>query len=528
MSIQKDEIFIFDFGCHQSGSMVRFLRELGISCELFPAEKAVEVLSSRIPGGVIFSGGSESVEDVDSIPIDRKIIDICETNNVPILALAYAMYAICYTLGGKVNRIRMHQSEYKRERLFIESGLDSALEGEITEFIAYGCHLDTIDTLPPGFKISIKDTHGTPGGIINIKNNIRGFCFHPQEVEQGKADTVMKKFCLEVCRCEKTWNMIKYHERVQKEVQEQCGDNMFVVAGLSGGVDSTVCAAIVHGVIKERFHGIMINTGLMRYKETQRCYERLKADIPGIQLTIRDSSEVFFNELKGVFDPEQKRKIIGRVYIEEFERVMKELGYNHSNCLLLQGTIYPDILESELNRRSKEPVKSHHNVGGLPANLKFELIEPVRLLFKEEVRELGRHLGLSEKTFNRHPFPGPGLGVRVLGELTPERVEIARQADRYMFEVLEERGLVDKISQCACVLLPNTHSTGLKNSARVYGMVIVVRIITTVDFVTAKFAKHIDMDCLGAISRKITDNIPEINRVCYDITDKPPATIEWE
>eukprot|EP00397_Hematodinium_sp_SG-2012_P042649 GEMP01047221.1.p1 GENE.GEMP01047221.1~~GEMP01047221.1.p1 ORF type:complete len:323 (+),score=28.00 GEMP01047221.1:660-1628(+) len=322
--------------------------------------------------------------------------------------------------------------------------------------------------------------------------------------------------------------MENYHEDTKRAVIQQCGSDKYVVAGLSGGVDSTVCAAIVHEAIGERFHGIMINTGLMRYQETQRCYDRLKSEIPGIKLTIRDSSAVFFKELKGVVDPEKKRKVIGRVYIEEFERAMTELGYNHGNCLLLQGTIYPDILESELNRRSKQPVKSHHNVGGLPENLKFELIEPVRLLFKQEVRDLGKLLGLSEATFNRHPFPGPGLGARVLGELTPEHVEIARQADRYMFEELEARGLVDKVSQCACVLLPNTRSTGLRNSARVYGMVVVVRIIMTVDFVTASFARHIDMDCLAAISQKITQNIPEVNRVCYDITDKPPATIEWE
>ncbi|EDO07265.1 GMP synthase (glutamine-hydrolyzing) C-terminal domain containing protein [Babesia bovis T2Bo] len=528
MTTDKNIIFIFDFGSHQSGSMVRFLRGLGITCELFPVEKAVETLSGRVPAAVILSGGSESVKDADSIKIDKKILEICASKHVPVLALAYAMYALCETLGGKVTKLGPQESEYRKENVHVEAGSDSILEGVPSSFVAHGCHLDKIDSIPTGFKVSMKDAHGNVAGIVNSQSNVRAFCFHPQEVEEGKADMIMKKFCFELSRCEKTWDMRSYHEQTKKDVIKQCGSKKFVVAGLSGGVDSTVCAAIVHEAIKERFHGIMINTGLMRYQETQKCYDRLKAEIPGIQLTIRDSSAVFFKELKGVHDPENKRKVIGRVYIEEFEKAMKELGYNHDNCLLLQGTIYPDILESDLNRRSKLPVKSHHNVGGLPENLKFELIEPVRLLFKEEVRDLGRLLGLSETTFKRHPFPGPGLGARVLGELTPERVEIARQADRYMFEELEARGLVDKVSQCACVLLPNTRSTGLRNSARVYGMVVVVRIIMTVDFVTAKFARHIDMECLAAISRKITENIPEVNRVCYDITDKPPATIEWE
>ncbi|GIX62983.1 GMP synthase [Babesia caballi] len=526
METKKNVVFIFDFGCHQSGSMVRLLRGLGVTCELFPIEKAVETLNACVPGGVILSGGSESVSDAQSLKLDAKILEICASHKVPVLALAHAMYALCAALGGKVKPLGKQESEYRKERVHIQANVDSIITGD--EFVAHGCHLDKIDDVPLGYTISMRDAEGSVAGIVNAQTGVRGFCFHPQEVEGGKADHIMQKFCFEVCRCEKTWDMRSYLEQAKKDAVKQCGSDKFVVAGLSGGVDSTVCAAIVHEAIGKRFHGIMINTGLMRYQETQKCFDRLKAEIPGIQLTVRESASVFFKELKGVVDPEQKRKVIGRVYIEEFERAMEELGFNHNNCLLLQGTIYPDILESDLNRRSKLPVKSHHNVGGLPENLKFELIEPVRLLFKQEVRELGKILGLSEASFKRHPFPGPGLGARVLGELIPEHVEIARQADRYMFEELEARGLVDKVSQCACVLLPNTRSTGLRNSARVYGMVVVVRIIMTVDFVTAQFARHIDMECLAAISRKITENIPQVNRVCYDITDKPPATIEWE
>ncbi|CDR94354.1 GMP synthase, putative [Babesia bigemina] len=527
MELQKDFIFIFDLGCHQSGSMVRFLRGLGITCELFPIEKAIETLSARLPGGVILSGGSESVSDPESLKVDAQIIELCVAKKVPVIALAHAMYAMCVALGGNVRHLGPQETEYKREKVTVDASVDSILAGS-NGFVAHGCHLDEIEAVPSGFSVSMKDGEGQIAGLFNPATGVRGFCFHPQDVEGNEASHIMEKFCYDVCRCAKTWDMERYHEQTKKDVIKQCGGDKFVVAGLSGGVDSTVCAAIVHEAIRERFHGIMINTGLMRYQETQKCYDRLKAEIPGIQLTIRDSSSVFFRELKGVVDPEQKRKVIGRVYIEEFERAMNELGFNHNNCLLLQGTIYPDILESELNRRSKLPVKSHHNVGGLPENLKFELIEPVRLLFKQEVRDLGKLLGLSEATFKRHPFPGPGLGARVLGELVPEHVEIARQADRYMFEELEARGLVDKVSQCACVLLPNTRCTGLRNSARVYGMVVVVRIIMTVDFVTAQFARHIDMECLAAISRRITDNIPQVSRVCYDITDKPPATIEWE
>ncbi|KAK1443555.1 glycyl-tRNA synthetase/DNA polymerase subunit gamma-2 [Babesia gibsoni] len=528
MESKKDLIFIFDFGCHQSGSMVRFLRSLGVTCELFPVEKAMETLSTRLPGGVIFSGGSESVTDAEALKLDPKVVEHCTANKVPVLALSHAMYALVAALGGKVKGLGPQETEYKEENVTFVAAADPLFDGTVGGFVAHGCHLDMVEELPGGFQVTMKADDATVAGVFNPDLNLRGFCFHPQDVEDQKVEAFMKKFCFEVCGCKKTWSMEQYRVDVKKEVLEQCGSDKFVVAGLSGGVDSTVCAAIVHEAIGERFHGIMINTGLMRYKETQRCFDRLKAEVPGIKLIVRESADVFFKELKGVVDPEQKRKVIGRVYIEEFERAMCELGFNHDNCLLLQGTIYPDILESELNRRSKQPVKSHHNVGGLPENLKFELIEPVRLLFKQEVRDLGKLLGLSEASFKRHPFPGPGLGARVLGELVPEHVEIARQADRYMFEELEARGLVDKVSQCGCVLLPNTRSTGLRNSARVYGMVVVVRIIMTVDFVTATFARHIDMDCLAAISQKITQNIPQVNRVCYDITDKPPATIEWE
>ncbi|KAK2196789.1 bifunctional GMP synthetase ATP pyrophosphatase domain/Class I glutamine amidotransferase-like/Rossmann-like alpha-beta-alpha sandwich fold/GMP synthase [Babesia duncani] len=517
---------ILNFGSCFSGVLVRVLRDVGINCVLESAEKALDALNTNSTVKVaILCGGLDSVYDETSLTVPEEFIKACEEKNVKILAISHAFYALCKTLGARL--MNGKGNDYIIDTVTVQRPM--VLFNNVGKhFKAKINPINGVEVLPAGFESLATFGNGHYAAIGDEKRGIFGVAFHPESDDTENGLVILKNFCLEQGACPIEWSMEQYLKDELARCIAQCGDTKVVVAGLSGGVDSTVCAAIVHKAIGNRFHGVMINTGLMRLDETKKCAERLKKEIPGIQLHIRESADVFFGELKGILDPEQKRKIIGKVYIDEFERAIKDLGFDKSNCLLLQGTIYPDILESELNRRNQMPIKSHHNVGGLPKDLALELIEPVRLLFKEEVRKLGRLLGLSQESCERQPFPGPGLGVRVIGELNPRNLDLVRRADAVMNQILDARGYRSKISQSGCILLADVHNTGIRNSGRTYGHAVIIRIIITTDFVTAQWARIIDTDCLAEISKTITDTVPEITRVCYDITDKPPACIEWE
>lgn len=522
MAAPDSFVLLLDFGCTFSGALIRLVRELGVRCEL-QAIESFKGLPEPAPAGVLLCGGTESVFDADVVHLDMSLFDACKAKGVPVLGISYGMMVACKAFGGKV--VKGRETEYKVVD-FTLGAADVLFEGLPQVFKVHANTNDELHALPAGFK-ALGTAAGLEGVVaaVHPDHKLWVVYFHPESSDSEHGHALLSNFLYKVCKCDKSWTMELYYESEMKKIKEQCGSDKVVVAGLSGGVDSTVCAAMVHSVIGNRFHGIMVNTGLMRFNETNCCFKRLTNEIPGLQVTIRDSSAVFFRELAGVTDPEQKRKIIGRVYIEEFDAAIKELGFSPANCLLLQGTIYPDILESELNRRNKLPVKSHHNVGGLPDKLDYELIEPVRYLFKEEVRALGRLLKLSDYTCTRPPFPGPGLGVRVIGELTPERVEVVRQADKITRDEIEKAGV--KVSQALCVFLPTIRSTGIVHGKRVHGHTVVLRIINTVDFVTAKWAK-LDHDLLERISTRITSEVAGVNRVCLDITNKGPATIEWE
>lgn len=513
-------VLVLDFGCTFSSTLVRAVRELGVRCELESLEKFKGLDKKNLPSGVFLVGGNESVFDEDVLSVEKSLLDTLKGHKVPVLSLSFGMMSVAKSFGAKLRKT--DNKDYVVTKCSLKSSeLFDSVPNSLTVFLNT---LDSVESVPSGFEV-IANHSDAPVGLYNSDYNLFCLYFHPESVDTEKGNTILHNFLYKVCKCDKTWNLPEYLERELERIKEQCGSDKNVVAALSGGVDSTVSAKMVQSVIGDRFHGVMVDTGLMRHNEIAECEKRVRKEVPGIKLTVRHSQNVFFKELSGVTDPEMKRKIIGRVYIEEFERAIKELGFNEKNCLLLQGTIYPDIIESELNRRSKLPVKSHHNVGGLPERMKFELIEPVRYLFKEEVRELGRLLKMSEETFNRQPFPGPGLGVRVLGALTPENVQKVRMADKIVREEVDKAKA--DVSQYFCVYLPDLKSTGLVRGQRVYGTTVVVRCVKTKDFVTAKWV-YFDYEVLDRISHRITSEVPGVNRVVLDITNKEPATIEWE
>ncbi|UKJ88243.2 GMP synthase [Theileria orientalis] len=511
---------LLDFGCTFSSTLLRAVRELGVRCEMESLEKFKGLDPKNLPVGVLLCGGNESVFDDDVLTVDKHLLDSFHKHGVPVLCLSFGMMSVAKSLGAKLRKT--NENEYVVTKCSLHN--NTLFDGVPNSLKVYLNTLDSLESLPAGFEVIAKHSDSTVG-LYNSEYNMYMLYFHPEATDTEKGEKILHNFLYKVCRANKSWTMKNYLEEELKKIKKQCGDDKFVVAGLSGGVDSTVCAKMVQSVIGDRFHGIMIDTGLMRYNEIADCSKRVKKEVPGIKLTVKNSEKVFLAELKGVEDPEEKRKIIGRVYIEEFDKAIKELGFNEKNCLLLQGTIYPDIIESELNRRTKKPVKSHHNVGGLPSDLSYELIEPVRYLFKEEVRELGRLLKLSEETFSRQPFPGPGLGIRVIASLTAENLHVVRMADKIVRE--EAAKSKEKVSQALCVYLPTVRSTGLVKGQRVLGGTIVVRCITTPDFCTAKWT-HLEHDILEKMSFRITTEVEGINRVCFDITNKEPATIEWQ
>ncbi|BAM39353.1 GMP synthase [Theileria orientalis strain Shintoku] len=510
---------LLDFGCTFSSTLLRAVRELGVRCELESLEKFKGLDPKNLPVGVLLCGGNESVFDDDVLTVDKNLLESFHKHGVPVLCLSFGMMSVAKSLGAKLRKT--NENEYVVTKCSLHE--NALFDGVPNSLKVYLNTLDSLESLPSGFEVIAKHSDSTVG-LYNSEYNMYMLYFHPEATDTEKGEKILHNFLYKVCRANKSWTMKNYLEEELKKIKKQCGEDKFVVAGLSGGVDSTVCAKMVHSVIGDRFHGIMIDTGLMRYNEIADCSKRVKKEVPGIKLTVRNSEKVFLAELKGVEDPEEKRKIIGRVYIEEFDKAIKDLGFNEKNCLLLQGTIYPDIIESELNRRTKKPVKSHHNVGGLPEKLQYELIEPVRYLFKQEVRELGRLLNLSEDTFSREPFPGPGLGIRVMASLTAENLHVVRMADKIVRE--EAAKSKEKVSQALCVYLPTVRSTGLVKGQRVLGGTIVIRCVTTPDFCTAKWT-HLEHDILEKMSFRITTEVEGINRVCYDITDKEPSTIEW-
>ena len=523
MDPHSQKILILDFGSQYTQLIARRVREAGVYCEIHPYDTPAEEIRKFAPRGVILSGGPESVTLAETPRAPREIFEL----RVPILGICYGQQTMAAQLGGVVEAGEKREFGYARVRLHGHSKLFKGVRDETgddgAEYLhVWMSHGDRVTRLPPGFKV-IAETAAAPfAGIADEARGFYGLQFHPEVTHTTQGRAILQRFVHDICGCASLWTPGNIAESMVAAVRAQVGRDE-VVLGLSGGVDSSVVAALLHRAIGPQLTCIFVDNGLLRLNEAEQVLDTF-AEHMGVKVIKVDAEERFLSQLRGVADPEQKRKIIGRVFIEVFE---EEAARIKNARWLAQGTIYPDVIESAAARTGKAHViKSHHNVGGLPEMMNLKLLEPLRELFKDEVRRIGEELGLPHQMIQRHPFPGPGLGVRILGEVKKEYADILRKADAIFLEELYRHGLYDKISQAFAVFLP-VRSVAVLGDARAYDYVIALRAVETVDFMTATWT-HLPYEALGAISNRIINEVRGVSRVVYDISGKPPATIEWE
>lgn len=513
-----DHILILDFGSQFTQLIARRVRECGVYAEIFPCTVEEDVIRNFAPKGIILSGGPSSVH----VNFSPKAPDVVFQLNVPILGICYGEQLICQQLGGKVEK--SDEREFGRSEVEVKAD-NKLFEGVWASGKAYPVwmsHGDNITLIPQDFKV-IASTPSAPfAAIANEGRKIYGVQFHPEVAHTPDGIKLLRNFTLSIAGCKGDWNMGSFSAQAIAKIQKQVGDKR-VVCGVSGGVDSSVAAALLHKAIGNQLICIFIDTGLLRANEGKQVRE-LFATHFHIPLTFVDASMMFLERLKGVRDPEQKRKIIGETFVEIFEYEAKASG---GADFLAQGTLYPDVIESvSFTGGPSVTIKSHHNVGGLPERMNMGLVEPLRELFKDEVRQLGIELGIPKEMIGRHPFPGPGLAIRIPEEITEEKIKLLRQADVIYIEEIRKAGLYDKIWQAFAVLLP-VRSVGVMGDARTYEYVCALRAVTSTDGMTADFYPF-EHSFLAQVSTRIINEVRGINRVVYDITSKPPGTIEWE
>jgi GMP synthase (glutamine-hydrolysing) len=517
--IHAERLLILDYGSQYTQLIARRVRELNVYCEVLPGQAPADLIQSKNPKAIILSGGPQSVTDSNSLQVPDVVFDM----GCPVLGICYGMQAMMQALGGEVKNDGQPEYGPAVVNILDSRALFSAVESDNASLNVWMSHGDTVSILPAGFHATAS-TQGTPyAAVANLERQFFGLQFHPEVTHTPQGIKLLNYFLQDICGFSKTWTLNNIIDEQITHLRQDIGEEEVLLA-LSGGVDSSVVAAILHQAIGKQLHCLFVDTGLSRLNEPEQV-KTVFVDHFGMDLKIVDAKDEFFQALAGVEDPERKRKIIGNKFIEIFEREAAQLSDKVS--WLAQGTIYPDVIESAaVGSGHAEVIKSHHNVGGLPDDMNLKLVEPIRELFKDEVRKIGLELGLPKELISRHPFPGPGLAVRCLGALDGEQIHILQQADHLFLSVLHEFGWYDQVSQAFAVFLP-VKAVGVKGDARAYGYVIALRAVVTIDFMTAEWAQ-LPADLLQEAAHRITSEIDEVTRVVYDITSKPPGTIEWE
>ena len=521
--IHSHRILILDFGSQYTQLIARRVREIGVYCEIHPWDINEETLKVFHPHGVILSGGPETVTGGEAPGVSSAVFEL----GVPLLGICYGMQTMAAQLGGQVENAEHHEYGYAQVRARGHTRLLSDIEDHTSDE-GYGLldvwmsHGDRVVELPPGFACMASTDSAPIAGMADDDRRFYGLQFHPEVTHTRQGERILKRFVLDICSCQALWNADNIIEQSIDSIRRQVGSEE-VLLGLSGGVDSSVVAALLHKAIGDQLTCVFVDTGLLRHQEGDQVMATF-AEHMGVHVIRVNAEQRFLLALQGEDDPERKRKIIGNLFIEIFDQEAEKL--DNANWLA-QGTIYPDVIESAAASTGKAHlINSHHNVGGLPEYMKLNLLEPLRELFKDEVRRLGVELGLPYDMVYRHPFPGPGLGVRILGAVKKEYADLLRLADHIFIEELRRNDLYDKTSQAFAVFLP-VKSVGVTGDGRRYDYVVALRAVETVDFMTARWA-HLPYDFLDHVSRRIINEIPGISRVTYDISGKPPATIEWE
>jgi GMP synthase (glutamine-hydrolysing) len=521
------KILILDFGAQYTQVIARRVRECQVYSEIVRFDISAGDVKRLKPNGIILSGGPASVYDQDAPHVDPQIFSL----GIPVLGICYGMQLMAHHLGGQVEFSA--RREYGAAVLHVMDG-SRLFEGLGPQFDIWNSHGDKVTALPAGFHAAARTENSPFAAIENSERNLFAVQFHPEVAHTPRGREILQNFVYHICHCAMDWTMGSFIEEACERIRRQVGDEK-VVLGLSGGVDSSVTAALLHKAIGDQLTCIFVNNGLLRSRE-EEMVQRVFGENFRVRLKYVDASERFLRSLKGVTDPEQKRKIIGNEFIEVFQHATEELleedrrngaGKHGGYKFLAQGTLYPDVIESvSIEGNPSQMIKSHHNVGGLPEKMHFQLVEPVRQLFKDEVRQLGLQLGLPKEIVYRQPFPGPGLAVRILGEVTPERLSILREADTIVVSEMESSDWYYRVWQSFAVLLP-VRSVGVMGDQRTYENTIVLRIVESQDGMTADWVR-LPYELLARISARISNEVRGVNRVCYDISSKPPSTIEWE
>lgn len=521
--IHTHKILILDFGSQYTQLIARRVREIGVYCEIYPYDVEEQAIADFKPNGIVLSGGPETVTEGGSPLAPNLVFQL----GIPVLGICYGMQTMAAQMGGRVEASEHKEFGYASIRARGHSQLLTDIEDHITEE-GYGIldvwmsHGDKVVELPEGFKLMASTDSAPIAGMANEDKHFYGLQFHPEVTHTKQGGRILSRFVLDICQCEARWTSKNIIDSSISAVREQVGEEQ-VILGLSGGVDSSVVAAMLHKAIGDQLICVFVDTGLLRLNEGDQVMSMF-AEHMGVNVIRVNAEQRYLDALEGISDPERKRKIIGNLFIEIFDEESAKLS---SAKWLAQGTIYPDVIESAGSKTGKAHlIKSHHNVGGLPKDMKLKLVEPLRELFKDEVRQIGMELGLPADMVYRHPFPGPGLGVRILGEVKKQYADLLRLADNIFISELYKHDLYQKTSQAFAVFLP-IKSVGVTGDGRRYEYVIALRAVETIDFMTARWA-HLPYDFLGHVSNRIINEISGISRVTYDISGKPPATIEWE